>query len=443
MRALLTSIGSPGDINPFIAIGRALQQRGYRATLLVNPLYGPQVTAAGLDFLPLGTEAQLLRIKSRPFMRQPRSGARHIWREVVLPAVPQLVAALEALVQRDPPDVMVCHPAALGTRWVCQRHGIPYAVAALSPTAWLSSQDRSVYGRAFLRDSPPAWLGSTFVRLAKPFFRWTVDRRLNPIRQRFGFARARNLFLDHVLGGDRSLGMWSTFFRPPMPDDPSNAYICGFPWSDRGHQAPPAENEIARFLEEGEPPIVFTMGTTVVTAAGSFYEQAAEACHRLGRRGLLLTGAPENAPRRLPAGVRAFTYAPFSRVLPRGCATVHHGGIGTTAQALRSGKPTVVIPIAWDQFDNAARVRRLGVSLTLQRREVAPATLARRLRRVLESPAVITRAARLGERLAREDGAAVAADLLEQLVGAPAAGARIAADGAASPRHPIATSAGR
>ena len=85
----------------------------------------------------------------------------------------------------------------------------------------------------------------------------------------------------------------------------------------------------------------------------------------LRRRGLLLIGSSDNAPRQLPPGVRAFGYARFSTVLPRGCAVVHHGGVGTTAQALRSGKPTVVIPIVHDEFDNAARVQRLGVSFSM------------------------------------------------------------------------------
>lgn len=416
MKVLITSIGSAGDVNPSIALGRALGQRQHKVVLLANPYFRQQVAAAGLDFLPLGEEAQLRRLKDMAIVLHPRKGHRYLWRELLLPSVPLLVEALEAAVRTEPPEVVVYHQASFGARWVCARHDIPCALAALTPLVWMSCEDGSVHARALVRESPPKWLLRGHMRLARPLLRWTVDRSLNPIRKRYGLPPARDVFFDHVFGCDLNLGLWSSLLRGPMPDDPPNGRICGFTWFDGGHQVEEVDDEVARFLEQGEPPIVFTMGSTAVCVAGNFYEQAAEACRRLGRRGLLLTGSAANVPRRLPAGVRAFGYARFSTVLPRGCATVHHGGIGTTAQALRSGRPMVVIPIVYDAFDNAARARRLGVSVTLKRSRVSAETLADSLRRVLDDPAVVARAGRLGDELAEEDGAAVAAEALENLV---------------------------
>jgi len=415
MKVLLTAIGSAGDVNPFIAVGRALRERGHQATLLVNPLFKHQVVTAGLELLSLGSEAALRRLRREHmrFMLHPASAHHHLWQKLVLPNASLLVEALQTTVRADPPDVMVCHPVSFGARWVCERHNIPCVVAALSPLVWMSRKDGSVHARAFMQESPPEWLLRLQLWLARPLFRRTVDPGLNAIRKRFGFPPARDVFFDQVVGCDVNLGLWSPAFRRPMPDDPPNGRICGFAWFDRSHQIEHADDEIRHFLDEGEPPIIFTMGTTIVAAAGDFYAHAAEACRRLGRRGLLLTGSAENAPRRLPRGVRAFAYAPFSTVLSRGCATVHHGGIGTTAQALRSGKPTVVIPYAYDQFDNAARVKRLGVSVTLKRTRVLPTTLVRALHRVLESPRVTARARELGDTVVREDGATVAVAVLE------------------------------
>jgi rhamnosyltransferase subunit B len=415
MKVLLTTIGSAGDVNPFIAVGRALRQRGQRTLLLVNPHFKDAVTAAGLEFLPLGREAEHRNLERENvrYMLRPGSAHHYLWQRLVLPNAALLVEALAEIARTDPPDIVFHHAASFGARWICERHAIPCATAALSPLAWMSCKDGSVHARAFVQESPPEWLLWLQLRLARPLFRRTIDPGLNAIRGRFGFPPRRDLFFDQVLGGGANLGLWSRAFRGPMPDDPPNARICGFAWFDRGHQVEHADHEIARFLDEGEPPIVFTMGTTVIALAGNFYAHAAAACRRLGRRGLLLTGSAENAPRRLPPGVRAFTYAPFSTVLPRGCAIVHHGGIGTTAQALRSGKPTVVIPCAYDQFDNAARAKRLGVSVTLKRPRVSPITLASALRRVLESPRVVARARELGDNLAREDGATAAADMIE------------------------------
>ena len=180
-----------------------------------------------------------------------------------------------------------------------------------------------------------------------------------------------------------------------MPGDPAHGVICGFPWHDRsaGQETPVAP--LNEFLDAGPPPIVFSLGTAAVHTAGRFYSDAAEACGMLGRRGLLLVGRPEYAPPRLPDGVRPFTYAPFSQVLPRAAAVVHHGGIGTTAQALRSGHPTVVCPLSHDQFDNAARVSRLGVSATVKHSAVSARRLALELSKVLDDPATARRATRV------------------------------------------------
>jgi rhamnosyltransferase subunit B len=418
MRALLTAVGSAGDVNPFIAVGRELCRRGHEITLLVNPFFKHAATAAGLELLPLGREADLQKLirDNVRFMLRPGSAHRYLWQKLVLPSTSLLIETLEALIHAEPPDVVAYHPASFGARCVCERYKIPSAMTALSPLAWISCKDGSVHARAFVQESPPDWLLRLQLQLARPLFRRTIDPALNAIRRRHGYPSGRDLFFDQLLGADVNLALWSPVFRGPMPDDPPNGRICGFTWFDRGRQLERghADDELDRFLNDGEPPIVFTMGTTVFAVAGDFYAHAAEACRRLRRRGLLLTGSDENTPRRLPPGVRAFPYAPFSTVLPRACATVHHGGIGTTAQALRSGKPTVVIPCAYDQFDNAARVKRLGVSRTLRRTGVSPATLVRALRCVLDDPRVSERARRIRNRLAGEDGAATAANVLER-----------------------------
>ncbi len=415
MKVLLTAIGSAGDVNPSIAIGRALRRRGHQAALLVNPYFRRQVLAAGLDFLPLGQEAHLRRLERMPVIHS--RAKRNGWRELVLPNVPLLIQALDTTLRTDPPDLVVYHPLTLGARWVCERHGVRCALASLSPLMWMSREDGSVHARTGMRDTPPKWLLRLQLSLTKYFMRWQVDRDLHPIRARFGFSRSRDFFFDHVYNCDVNLGMWSPLLRGPMPDDPPNGRICGFPWFDAGPNSEPADAELTRFLEEGEPPIIFTMGTTAISATGNFYEVAAEACRRLDRRGLLLTGLEENKPKRLPPGVLAVRFAPHSNVLPRGCATVHHGGAGTTAQAMRAGKPTVVVPVVFDEFDHAARLKQIRISLTLRRERLSAPTLAIALRRILDNPAVARRAARIGEKLQQEDGAARVAELLEELVG--------------------------
>jgi UDP:flavonoid glycosyltransferase YjiC (YdhE family) len=236
------------------------------------------------------------------------------------------------------------------------------------------------------------------------------------MRGRCGFGPERGVFLADLQGGDVNLGLWSPHFRAPTPDDPTQAHICGFTWCDRREEFEHRSCDAVHFLDDGDPPIIVTLGTSSVHTAGNFFHAAVGACRILERRGLLLTLHTAYAPMNLPRGVRAFTYAPFSTVLPHGCATVHHGGIGTTAQAMRAGRPTVIVPFAHDQFDNAARARRLGVSTTVEHKKLSPHTLATALRRVIESPDAQRRARELGVKLSEEDGGPAAAIALEEAV---------------------------
>jgi UDP:flavonoid glycosyltransferase YjiC (YdhE family) len=125
---------------------------------------------------------------------------------------------------------------------------------------------------------------------------------------------------------------------------------------------------------------------------------------------------PHNRPPVLPEGVVAANYAPFSELFPRAAVIVHHGGIGTTGLAMRSGRPMLVMPCAWDQPDNAERAARLGIARTIPRHRYAPARVAAELHRLLNDPTYTRRAAEVGVQVRQEDGARVACDALSGLL---------------------------
>ncbi len=140
--------------------------------------------------------------------------------------------------------------------------------------------------------------------------------------------------------------------------------VAGFTFYDGTQGGAELTPELKQFLDAGEPPIVFTLGSAAVMTPGSFYQESIQAAKLLNRRAVLLIG--KNAPpENLPDDILAVSYAPYSQIFPYACAIVHQGGIGTTAQALRAGRPTLVMPYSHDQPDNAARVERLGTSRTI------------------------------------------------------------------------------
>src|SRR5262249_6681351 len=158
---------------------------------------------------------------------------------------------------------------------------------------------------------------------------------------------------------DGVLCLFPGWFGPRQPDWPANVWLTQFPlWDEDSIYKP--QPEVEAFLRAGEATIVFTPGSSNAQAV-TFFQAAVEACRSLGRRGMLLSRFPEQVPPDLPEGVRYFAYAPLSRVRSRAAALVHPGGMGTTAQVLRAGIPQLLMPLAYDQPDNAARLKRLGV----------------------------------------------------------------------------------
>jgi UDP:flavonoid glycosyltransferase YjiC (YdhE family) len=163
--------------------------------------------------------------------------------------------------------------------------------------------------------------------------------------------------------------------------------------------------------------VVFTLGSAAVLAAGRFYEFSAKAAVRLGIRAVLLIGsdARNRPPQPLPESICVAEYAPYSALFSRAALVVHQGGVGTTAQCLRAGKPMLIMPYSHDQPDNGRRMRRLKVARVIQKRNYTPLRVARRLRAMLAKPLLNRRAQSVAMRLAHEDGVKNACDALEEL----------------------------
>jgi UDP:flavonoid glycosyltransferase YjiC (YdhE family) len=208
-----------------------------------------------------------------------------------------------------------------------------------------------------------------------------------------------------------NLQLYSPHFAEPAPDWSAEKRQAGFCYFDPPDAA--LAPEIKKFLAHKEPPVLFTLGSTASRNPGAFYEEAAEVCRRLNVRGLLLIGGEENRPRDLPAHVLAVDYAPYGLIMPHVRAVVHQCGIGTLSHTLRAGVPSVAVPFAFDQPNNACRLEELGVAELVKPSARNAGSLARALRRLLAGTAG-TRAGELGSLIRAEEGVASACAILEQ-----------------------------
>jgi rhamnosyltransferase subunit B len=253
------------------------------------------------------------------------------------------------------------------------------------------------------------WLRRTFMRLVRrETAKWTVP--LDELRARHGLPPAGNPIMEGQYSPHLNLALFSRVMAEPQPDWPARTRVTGFVFYNGPASLSP---DLEAFLAAGPPPIVFTLGSSAVGAAGRFYHESADAAGRLESRAVLLTGGfAANQPSRLPDGVIAIDRAPHQLLFPRASAVVHQGGAGTTAQALRAGCPTLVVPHSHDQPDNAERVARLGVARTLYPKRYTAARAAGELRRLLDDRVYAERGRQVARIVAMEGGADAAADAI-------------------------------
>jgi len=214
--------------------------------------------------------------------------------------------------------------------------------------------------------------------------------RINRFRQRLNLPPVKKVFDRWMHSPQKNLGLFPDWFAQPQTDWPPQTQLTSFVYYDKQNGNEDIPDRLEEFISAGSPPIIFTAGTAM-KHANQFFLNCIEACRLLGQRGILLTQHPEQLPAELPKGIEHFAYLPFSKVLPRALALVHHGGIGTTAQAIAAGIPQVIRPMAHDQPDTAVRVEKMGIGVSLSPKKFNAASLAENLKILITSQAVLDR----------------------------------------------------
>ena len=384
MHILISCVGSAGDVHPFIAVGQVLAQRGHEVELLTSPHFAARIEAAGLACTPVGTEADFENVVHHPDLWNPRTCFPVLWQAIAQ----RMVEGHRLLISRAQPGrtVLVGSTLAMPVRLAQETHGLPTVTVHLSPVCIWSAQAPAVIpGLGDLSGWPP-----TLVRLIQAAVeRGFIDRVVAPgfdrIRRDLGLPPVRRVLSHWINSPDRVVCAWPDWFSPKQADWPVQAVTTGFArWSGTAGQS--LDPALLSFLNAGPAPIGFTPGSAMAQGR-DFFARALAASAALNQRALLITPFADQLPHPLPPHAHAVSYAPFDALLPRLAALVHHGGIGTTAQALASGLPQGVVPFAHDQFDNAARLVKRGVGLRLSARS-SVRQWATTLDRLLRDPSI-------------------------------------------------------
>ena len=409
MRIAMFTIGSAGDVFPFIALGIELKRRGHQITVTTGEHYETTVRKAGLEFSAMFTAEEFHKIQVHPDLFHPTRGIRIVYRQMCLPWVSRVY---DAIAKQYVPGEMgvVASTFVFGARIAREKLHVPMATVHLQPLFLRSLFDTPTYPGLPIRHLPPA-LKSLVYRGMDRFLDDCVGAELNAFRGTLGLAPIHRFFSNWIHSPDCTLGLFPTWYAVPQPDWPAQALLAGFPLFD-GTVEHPLPVETAQFLEAGTPPVVFTAGSEMKQGRW-FFDAAVEACKRIGCRGLMVNPYRDQVPADLPDSLHYAPYAPYSAAFRRGRVAVHHGGIGTVAQAFAAGVPQVVIPIAFDQADNATRMARLGTGLQIDRKYFNGQSLAGALRRILQEPDYDRKAQEISCRMDGPKAVAEACDGIE------------------------------
>jgi rhamnosyltransferase subunit B len=404
---ICSTFGSAGDVFPILGLAVELKRRGHQVTFVTNAHFQNAIERNGISFISLGTEDDFKSAIRNPDIWHPRNGFRHVYQSLE-PLQRQQYDIFAELMTDD--AVGITNVFCLGALLAQEKLGIPVITVHLQPTAIWSDRDPPMLPALF----GPNWLKSIIYRLGERLVidpvvcpslnKWRAELGLKPVRKVTRWWHSRYGVLC----------LFSDWYAAPQTDWPQPLMQTDFPlWNDQSDLSLP--QGVESFLNRGEPPIAFTPGSANIHAE-RFFQSAVEACRILNCRGILLTQFPEQLPVKLPDSVKHVSYAPLDLLLPRTAAFVHHGGIGSMSQAMLAGIPHVIMPLAHDQFDNAIRVKRLGLGTSIAAAKFSGPSAAAALKQILGNQAVSDACRKIADLLAKKDGLSRAADAIESRV---------------------------
>lgn len=380
MKILIVAIGSQGDVNPFIKIGMELQKRGNEVTLLSNDFFRDSIKNAGLDFSPVGSIEDYNKMVDAVDVKKTAKTVKMVMKYLYFNSMQKTYDTIKELY--TPGETIVLGiTMAFGARMARDKLGIPLITCHLAPVSFPSISWPAKYDGIWM----PHWMPGFYKKLMWRFIDILSDiglaKPINRMRKELGLPGTKRVIRNWIHSPDKVLGLFPDWFAQQRSDWPAASELAGFVFFDEAENKPISKG-LETFIAKGNPPVIFTAGTPI-SGAASFFETSARACEKLNLRGILLTRYRESIPQNLTENIYYCEYAPFSKLFLKVSAVVHHGGIGTCAQALRAGIPQLITPFGMDQPDNASRLVKFGVGEKIHIKKYKSPVVEKKLERLI------------------------------------------------------------
>lgn len=416
MNILVLTVGSRGDVQPYVALGAGLQAAGHSVTLATLEAFAPMAQAHGLAFSPM--RGEFLELIQTPQGKAALAGKGNplALLRTVMPMLRRLLD--DSLAAAGGAELVIYHPKAMGGYSLAEKFGIPGILALplplFSPTAAFPSP---IVPAASLGPTLNRLSHRVMVNLSTASIRGMVNRWR---REALGLAPVRD---ELSLRGRPVLRLYgySPAVLPTPADWDDTSLATGYWFLDRPASWQPSE-ALRTFLQAGPPPVYVGFGSMAAEDAARTTATVVAALERTGQRGVLATGWGGLQAGAVPSSIFLLDEAPHDWLFPQMAAVVHHGGAGTTAAGLRAGVPTVICPFFADQPFWGRRVAALGAGPTpIPQRQLTAERLAAAIGAATGDPAMRANAQALGAAIRAEDGVARAVAAIEAHVGAVAA----------------------
>lgn len=430
MHVFIATIGTRGDVQPYIALAEGLHRAGHAVTVCTSTRYASLVTERGLGYGHLSDD--LIALVETSEGRDAIAAAGGAIRGIG--ALVEMIGR-SLRIQRDlfrdgwtaakkaDPDVIIYHPKMAIALHYAERLGIPAVIAPLFPL-FLPTEAYPNLG------FPRLQLGDRLTPVYNRVSHRLVLTLVSAV-SRWMFASWRNAHglppqprgtgIVHYTHGTRVpfLHGWSRHVAPDPPDWPlRHVETTGYWFLDRSADWAPLP-ALEAFLADGPAPVYVGFGSMAGQHPEDTTRLILEALRRAGLRGVLASGWGGVRATDLPSSVYLLNQAPHDWLFPRVAAVVHHGGAGTTAAGLRAGRPTIICPFFGDQPFWGRRVHALGAGpMPLPQKHLTAEQLTHALQVATQGPALKARAEALGRKIRREEGVAAAVVFMERLLGA-------------------------
>lgn len=404
MKVVLCGVGSTGDIQPLLALSRALAARRHDVVLCAGENYRPLAAQCGATFQSSGRSVEKMVKDAGDAIFNPLTFLR-ICRDIAPELLDLTIAACAGA------DVVVGGAACFVGPTAAHLTGARYAWAALAPGSFPTST--APFLLSGVAGGPP-WVNRASHAVGNGLMGKFVRMVLNPLRRQKQLPDVDS-YGAYVLPHPALFAVDPLFW--PLPADwQVTAHQTGFWHFD---DDTPLPDDVRRFLDDGDPPVYVGFGSMPVKDRAGRTRAIVDGVVASGRRALIAAGwAGLGTSGALPSSVMSIGHVSHGQLFPRCALVAHHCGAGTSSVAARAGVPQLPVPHAWDQPVWRKRLLELGVANTALGRNFTKAALADGIARTLGDGDVRARATALGAQLRQKDGATEAAVVVEALAGA-------------------------